>query len=192
MTAAVDRHRQRCYDAETAALGGTSVDERWPWAELVTLLGRVVDHPWWDEFATASPHLRRGRSDSRRSWSDGTSIVLAPGGCTPLTLAHELAHHLNRPNPTEAAHGPAFRAAEVRTVTLIGGTTAGQLLDTELRRWRLAPGPWPHAEPPGGVGLAELVHLERMRAATPVIPPRPGPPPRIDGAIPLDAGSHGV
>ncbi|HSL58916.1 MAG TPA: hypothetical protein VK866_13805 [Acidimicrobiales bacterium] len=184
MTGAVDRHRQRCYDAETAALGGTLVDERWPWADLVALLDRVVAHPWWIGFGVAPPHLRPGRSDSRRSWSDGTSLVLAPAGCTPLTLAHELAHHLRRPTATEAAHGPTFRAAEVRTVALVGGTTAGALLEAELHRWRIPPAPWVDPEPPSGVGLAELVRLERLRATTRA--PTAGPPSeRIDGAIPL-------
>jgi hypothetical protein len=187
-SAPVDRHRQRCYDAEVAAVGGTRADEPWAWADLVVLCHRVVTHPWWVALGVPEPVLRAGRADSGRSWSDGTAVVLAPAGRTPITLAHELAHHLvHRSHPHEPAHGAAFRAAAVRTATLIGGRGTGDALAEELVRWGVPPGAWNGPEPPAGPGLAELVRLERRaggRAAAPASDPTPAPPTR-GGPIPL-------
>lgn len=165
-TPPVDRHRQRCYDAETAAVGGTLLDEPWPWSDLVVLLDRVLADPWWARWEVPAPHLRPGRADSRRSWSDGSSVVLAPDGRTPITLAHELAHHLVHHRwPGGAAHGPAFRAAVVRVLAVVGGHCAAEVLAAELVRWGVPPGRWSGPEPPPGPGWAEVVRLERAAAA---------------------------
>ncbi|MBK5221795.1 MAG: hypothetical protein JJE52_02745 [Acidimicrobiia bacterium] len=155
-----DRHRQRVYDAEDAAFGGTLLDAPVPWNQLVTVFGTATHHRWWVALGVREPSLRPARSDSARSSSDGRSIRISPIGCTPLTVAHELAHHLVAAldplidGAAEPAHGPMFRAAELRTVALIGGTAARTVLEGEWRRWGLPPGHWGWPEPPDGPGLA--------------------------------------
>lgn len=151
-----DSQRQRVYDAEVAAFGGTLLDEPMRWDALVAVVDALAHHPWWLGLGLDRPEVVAARSDSRRSTSDGRTIRLAAGGRTPLTVAHEMAHHLVAAlhGPHVEAHGPTFRAAELRTVAVIGGTDARRVLANEWRRWGLPPGPWPHAEPPDGPGLA--------------------------------------
>jgi hypothetical protein len=182
-----DRHRQRCYDAEEAALGGTLLTEPQGFDVLVELVDAVGGHRWWAALGAPAPVVRRGRPGSRRSWSDGIGITIAPAGADALTVAHELAHHLTRRlDPADPGHGPTFRAAELRTVSVVGGTRAAELLAAELVRWGVAPGPWPGPEPGGGAGgLLEVVLSRRRLADLAAIPAvgRPGAgPARRPGA----------
>lgn len=145
-----DVHRQRVYDAEEAAFGGTLLDDPLDWDTLVALFGAVVHHPWWRSLGVTTPALVQARVDSQRSSSDGTTIRISPHGRTPLTVAHELAHHIS---PGDQ-HGPAFRAAELRTVAVVGGVEARRRLAAEWARWGLPPGSWDRPEPPDGPGIA--------------------------------------
>jgi hypothetical protein len=149
----VDRHRQRVYDAEEAAFGGTLLSEPMEWDDLLVLAHSVVHNPWWAGLEVDPPTIRAARADSGRSSSDGSTIRLASGGRTALTVSHELAHHLVAAlEPDDPGHGPAFRAAALRTMALVGGTDARHLLDEEWRRWGVPAGTWRWPEPPLGPG----------------------------------------
>lgn len=150
-----DRHRQRVYDAEGFALGGTLFDEPQPWPRLVALCDSVVNHPWWTDLAAPHPRLVPARRDSRRSSSDGTTIRLAPAGCTIATLCHELSHHLVfHLGLDDPGHGPWFRAAELRVVELTCGTEARSFLAEAWRHAALPIHAWAWPEPPTGHGVA--------------------------------------
>lgn len=175
MTPSSDRHRQRCYDAEASAFGGTTLDRRIGWDDLVALFEAVTRHPWWLSLGAAPPALRPARRDAARSSADGATIRIASGDRTALTLGHELCHHLVCSlRIDDPGHGPAFRAAELRVIELLGGKGARQQLDEawrrhglDLRRW---PGPEPHD---GGPGLATSLTAAapgRLRGAVPLSP----------------------
>jgi hypothetical protein len=150
----VDRERQRVYDAEDAAFGGTLLHEHLAWDDMVVAFHAVVGGAWWRSLGVTVPALVRARADSARSSSDGASIRIAPAGQTALTVAHELAHHLVAAlsPPERPAHGPEFRAAALRTVAVLGGTWARGALDAEWERWGVPAGAWAWAEPPAGPG----------------------------------------
>lgn len=145
-----DAHRQRVYDAEEAAFGGTSLDELIEWDGVAAVVAAVVHHPWWRSLGASVPHLARARADAARSSSDGSTIRLCREGQTALTVAHELAHHL----AIGDLHGEGFRAAELRTITVVGGSEARHRLAAEWARWAIPPGPWNLPEPPEGPGRA--------------------------------------
>lgn len=148
-----DRHRQRVYDAEEAAVGGTLLTEPMDWDDLLVVANAVVHHPWWQALGVDPPTIRPARSDAARSSADGSTIRLAAGGRTALTVTHELAHHLvARLDPSDPGHGPTFRAASLRTVAVVGGAWARHALDAEWRRWGIPAGPWPWADVPDGPG----------------------------------------
>lgn len=151
-----DLHRQRVYDAEDAAFGGTTLDEPLAWAALVAVVHAVTHHPWWRDLGVPAPAVRPARDDAARSSADGGTIRFARPGRTALTAAHELAHHLVAAlvGPHVEPHGPQFRAAELRTVAIVGGDEARAVLDAEWARWGLPAAAWPWPEPPPGPGLA--------------------------------------
>ncbi|QGG94720.1 hypothetical protein [Actinomarinicola tropica] len=150
-----DTDRQRVEDAEIAAFGGTDLEEERSWDEVTSILHAVVLTPWWTQLEVPAPVLRPARADARRSSADGRTIRICRGGRTAYTVAHELAHHLvvHLP-PGGPGHGPAFRAAALRTVAVVGGTEARDVLAEEWRRWGVPPGSWHRSEPPPGPGLA--------------------------------------
>jgi hypothetical protein len=151
-----DVDRQRVYDAEVAAFGGTTLDEPLAWDGVVAIIHAVTHHSWWRALDVPDPLVRRARSDAGRSSADGRTIRLADDGRTPLTAAHELAHHLVAAHhgPDVEPHGPEFRAAALRTVAVVGGDEARATLSAEWTRWGVPPGPWALPEPPAGPGLA--------------------------------------
>lgn len=153
-----DRHRQRVYDAEGFALGGTMFDDLQPWERLEALTDAVAHHPWWTGLGASRPFLTRARRDSHRSSSDGTTIRLAASGCTIATLGHELSHHLVfHLGLTDSGHGPHFRACESRVIELLCGTEARSFLDQAWRDCGLEVSHWDWPEPPSGHGLALTV-----------------------------------
>ena len=167
-----DQDRQRVYDAELAAFGGTTFDEPVPWSELVAVFETVIRHPWWQNLAVVAPSLVRGRRDSQRSSSNGAVVRIAPGAQSGSTLTHELAHHLvTHLGLADPGHGPQFRAAGLRTVELVGGSRSRQILSGEWARWGLSVGTWAFPEPPTGPGMSR-----------PIVTPGPE---RIRGAIAL-------
>jgi hypothetical protein len=170
-----DVHRQRVYDAEEAALGGTHLTERLRWDDVVATFEAVVHHPWWRSTGAGRPELQRARAGAARSSADGRRVRVADTGRDALTVAHELAHHLTVvTGPAEAeAHGPAFRAALVRLVGLVGGPVARTHLEHELARRDVPVGAWWLPEPPATTGLADTLS-------------RAGPG-RLRGAVPLPA-----
>lgn len=150
-----DQHRQRVYDAEGFALGGTMFDDPQPWARLVALGEAVAHHPWWTGLGASRPTMVRARRDSHRSSANGASIRLAPSGQTIAILCHELAHHLVfHFGLDDPGHGPWFRATELRVVELVCGTQARSFLDQAWRDGGLRVESWVWAEPPPGSGLA--------------------------------------
>ncbi len=177
-----DLHRQRVYDAEEAAFGGTHLAERLSWPDVEATFHAVVHHAWWLAIGATQPVLRTARVDSLRSSADGREIRIAEGGRNALTIAHELAHHLVACTTAgaEPAHGPRFCAALIRLVQLVGGVPARRRLEAELARREVPVGPWWSSEPPGSVALAAtLVHAapERLRGAValPAVPGRTSP-----------------
>jgi hypothetical protein len=167
-----DRHRQRCYDAEDWAFGGTILDEPLSWDDLSALFEAVLHSEWWQSLSVTSPQLRRTRSDSARSSADGTSIRLAAVGQNSVTLVHELSHHLVASlDLVDAGHGPEFRAAALRVMQVVGGTRSRQLLDDAWHHHRLPVAPWTFGEPASDDGLAaSLVDAgpDRLRGAIPL------------------------
>lgn len=165
-----DAERQRTYDAEVAAIGGTWVDEPLPSDELRAVFDAAVEHRWWVGLGVARPVLVEGRAGSRRSTSDGRVLRISPSDRTGATLAHELAHHLvthlGGPGP---AHGPHFRAAALRTLEVVGGSTPRRLLAEEWTRWRLAVARWELPEPDEQIGVlgppTSLTDTTRLRGA---------------------------
>jgi hypothetical protein len=167
-----DLHRQRCYDAEDWALGGTILDEPLSWDDLSALFEAVLHCEWWRSLGVMSPQLRRARSDSARSSADGTSIRIAPAGQNSVTLVHELTHHLVASlDLVDPGHGPGFRAAALRVMQVVGGTRSRHMLDHAWKHHRLPVSPWTFGEPEGGDGLAaSLVDAgpDRLRGAIPL------------------------
>ncbi|MGY6499305.1 MAG: hypothetical protein ACXIVQ_00190 [Acidimicrobiales bacterium] len=149
-----DVQRQRTYDAEVAALGGTWIDEALSPADLTAVFEAAVRHRWWRMLSVPAPLLAAGRAGSARSSSDGVTVRISPSDRTGATLAHELAHHLvTHLGLAGPAHGAHFRAAALRTVELVGGATPRRLLHEEWRRWRLTVAAWDHPEPSEPVGV---------------------------------------
>jgi hypothetical protein len=175
MTIRADRDRQRVYDAEVTALGGTLLDQQLAWDDLQALFDAVVHHVWWRSLGVRAPVLRRARRDAARSSSDGTTVRMARHGQDGLTLAHELAHHIVAARcVVDPGHGPAFCGALLRTVEVIGGPSARRHLATELTRVGLTAARWDGPEPA----------VESALGAT-LAAAGPG---RLRGAIPLPAG----
>ena len=131
-----DLHRQRVYDAEHAAMGGTVYEEPVSWEDLTALFHATLHHPWWRQQAIPDPILRRARHDSGRSSSDGVTVRIARAGQNAITLAHELGHHLDSTLPwagePRRGHGPTFCAALLRVVEVVCGPVERAVLHAEL------------------------------------------------------------
>lgn len=155
MTPPRDVDRRRVEDAEVAAFADTLLEEVLGWDQVTAVFDAVVHHAWWASLDVPVPSLRQARDDALRSSADGSTVRICRGGRTAYTVAHELAHHVvAHRSPGGPSHGPAFRAAAVRTVAVVGGSWARRALDAEWVRWGVPPGPWHGAEPPEGPGLA--------------------------------------
>jgi hypothetical protein len=154
-----DVDRQKVYDAEERAFGGTSMEERLDWSDVVVLVAAVVSDPWWHALGVPSPQLVRARADADTSSADGAQLRIAAPGHNAVTVAHELAHHLvahvlgRRADGRQlagglpAAHGAEFRAAALRTASVVGGGLARVQL---CRAWRdagLSVATWSLPEP---------------------------------------------
>jgi hypothetical protein len=134
-----DHDRQRVYDAEEAAFGGTTLDEPLSWDDVEVLMSAVTSDRWWTELAIPAPRLLRARADARTSRADGSAIRICRDGQTALTLIHELGHHLSGHLPwpssdvADSAHGPRFRASALRVAMVVAGPVA---VDQLARAWR--------------------------------------------------------
>ena len=175
-----DASRQRVYDAELAATGGTVLTERLSWDDVTALFHAVIHHPWWTELGAVVPQLSQARRDSHRSSSDGRQVRIAPAGQDALTITHELAHHLvTHTGPVGAtAHGPEFCAALVRLVQVVGGVPARRRLHDELVARAVPIGPWWSTEPPALAALADTLTAAapgRLRGAVALPPVVPSP-----------------
>jgi hypothetical protein len=149
----VDHDRQRVYDAEEAAFGGTTLDDPLSWDDVGVLLSAVTSDQWWTELAVPAPRLVRARSDSRTSCADGRAIRICRDGQTALTLTHELAHHLSAHLPwpssdaPEPVHGPRFRATSLRVAMVVAGQVAVHQLEHSWRVHGLSVTAWAFSEP---------------------------------------------
>ena len=99
---------------------------------------------WWP---AGDIDVERARSDARsstkRAGDDGRArIRIAATQCTPLTLAHEVAHVLAG---VDAGHGPRYRRAELDVVFAMFGSAETQwLLDAfEAMNLEVAERSWP-------------------------------------------------
>ncbi|MEK9883602.1 MAG: hypothetical protein VW442_02940, partial [Acidimicrobiaceae bacterium] len=97
---------------------------------------------WW---RAGDIDIERARSDARSSTAgdDGRArIRIAATQCTPLTLAHEVAHVLAG---VDAGHGPRYRRAELDVVFAMFGSAEMQwLLDAfEAMDLEVADRSWP-------------------------------------------------
>lgn len=154
-----DTDRQRVYDAEEAAWGGTTMTDPLTWAEIEVLAAAVSADPWWVVLGVPAPVVERARADSTNSSADGRRIRLSTAGFDAATVSHELAHHLAAHLPwvvddPETPHGPRFRAAALRTAMVVGGSLAVDQLATAWHQQRLTVAEWPGAEPAGRNGRA--------------------------------------
>jgi hypothetical protein len=144
-----DQARSRVYRAEQSAFGQTIIDETFGLRALQTLGGMVCVDPWWiDAPGGAVPTVVAARRDARtstaRRLADGSWVIrLAPGHDQPPTLSHEIAHVLcgqAEPvagEPTDAAHGAAFRGAHLAVAALLFGSHGRALLAAAYRSARL-------------------------------------------------------
>jgi hypothetical protein len=149
----VDRDRQRVYDAEEAAFGGTTMDDRLGWDDVEVLVDAVVADAWWASIALPAPRLQRSRADARTSCSDGVVIRICTEGQTALTVVHELAHHVaghlawpdgvGEPTP----HGDRFRATALRVATVVSGSSGSDALERSWHSHRLSVADWAWPEP---------------------------------------------
>jgi hypothetical protein len=129
-----DRDRQRCYDAETVAVSGTTVDEPVGFDRLVELARHATASRLWALEACGRPvEIRRGRANSSRSTAatDTGVIRIAPRHDTISTLAHELAHIAAGRN--DVGHGPRWRALHVAFLRLLAGNTPADRLAAAYR-----------------------------------------------------------
>jgi hypothetical protein len=150
-----DQHRQRVYDAEDAAFGGTVLTHPLSWDDAVALTHAVVHHPWWSLLGVPSPQVLRARGDATRSSADGNRVRLARDGQDAVTVAHELTHHLVANTlRTVAPHGPEFCAALLRTIEVMGGIAARDRFRGELAARGVPVGVWWGPEPPHRAPLA--------------------------------------
>jgi hypothetical protein len=148
VTAAPDRDRQRVYDLEDVAFAGTVYDQVVPFDDAATLLADFCAQGFWAALRLPVPDVRSTRSDSSRSYARSLagrpSVHLAPGGCTVVVVAHELAHLAANALGTdrrEPAHGAAFRRADVDLVGALMGADAAARLEVLFRGAGLPPGP---------------------------------------------------
>jgi len=153
MGRSVDHDRQRVYDAEEAAFGGTTLDEPLSWDDVEVLMSAVTSDRWWTELAVPAPRLVRARADARTSCADGEAIRICRDGQTALTLTHELAHHLTGHLPwpasdlREPVHGPRFRATSLRVAMVVAGQVAVDQLEEAWRIHGLSVTTWAFPEP---------------------------------------------
>jgi hypothetical protein len=183
VSATADRGRQRCYDAEDSAFGGTHLDQPISWADLIALVGAVTSDWWWHRLGVAAPVVVPARREATRSSADGTTVRIAEGGRTALTVLHELTHHLviHRQLP-DPGHGAHFRAVELRVAEVVGGAIARRQLATSFAEHGLAVPPWDGPEPYHPIGLASSLATAgpgRLRGAIP-LPPASSQP-RVGG-----------
>lgn len=142
---------------ETAAFGGTTLDDIVGRSRAEAWVSDVVAGPWWlqagppvivrrPRVSTRSSSARVAFDDQRRFGIRApVEVQLADEQCSLATVAHELAHALAG---VGAGHGPRFRAAHVDLVSVLAGHSAAGFLaecygrfglDVPVRRW---PEPW--------------------------------------------------
>jgi hypothetical protein len=160
-----DVDRQRVYDAEEAAFGGTTMTERLTWPEVTSLASAVAADPWWVALDVPAPAIEHARADASTSSADGTRIRLCAAGQDAATIVHELAHHLDvhlswrgtargPRSALDAPHGPRFRATALRTAMVVGGWLAVEQLATAWDQTGLTVAGWAWAEPERRQGRA--------------------------------------
>ncbi|MGA0322394.1 MAG: hypothetical protein ACO3M1_06385 [Ilumatobacteraceae bacterium] len=139
-----DIGREGVYAAELAAFGGTLADCEVGFDELLWIRNAICASLWWP---AGDIDVERARSDARssttRAGDDGRArIRIAATQCTPLTLAHEVAHVLAG---VDAGHGPRYRRAELDVVFAMFGSAEKQwLLDAfEAMDLEVADRSWP-------------------------------------------------
>lgn len=163
-----DSERSRCYAAEDAAFGGTTLTTDLDHRSVVALVASVTHQRWWRQLEVPDPVVTTARADARRSSADGTTIRIAPGGRQALTVVHELAHHLTiglaHPDP---GHGPWFRAAELELVGLVAGERSRGHLTDAFATHRLTVASWDRPPAPTTGRTDLLVHRgpDRIRGA---------------------------
>lgn len=144
-----DRGRESVYAAEIAAFEGTSYESVVPFAELLPLVRRVTDAPWWPHgpIDVAPARSDAASSTTRQRGSAAPVVRLAAPQQTPATLLHELAHVLAGVGD---GHGPAFRRAHVDLVACVFGEEEADWLLDAYDAMGLGPGErrWP--SPPIG------------------------------------------
>lgn len=122
-----DNGREDVYAAELAAFGGTLADCAVGFDELLWIRNAICASVWWP---AGDIDVKQARSDARssttREGDDGRArIRIAAMQCTPLTLAHEVAHVLAG---VDAGHGPRYRRAELDLIFAMYGSTEMQWL----------------------------------------------------------------
>jgi hypothetical protein len=142
----VDRGREAVYAAEEATFGGTELEDRCAFSELVVVAANVVRGEWWREAGGPPVEVVAARADARSSSAradpDNVAIRLAAGQLDKATLAHELAHVLAG---VDHGHDDRFRAAHVDVVAVLAGSAPAAVLAGSYAAFGLVVGPraWP-------------------------------------------------
>lgn len=114
-----DTDRRATYEAEAVAFDGTDLEAPLPFHQLAATASVIVDGSWWNGPRVVVQRARRdAETSTARSDGGGGSVDvrLSQPGCTPATLAHELAHALVG---VERGHDALFRRAELDLVAVI-------------------------------------------------------------------------
>ena len=128
-----DIDRQRCYDAEIAAFAATAWEEPLPFDELHNLAQLILTSELWFIEAGGRPvELLRGRRNQRHSTANALLgvVKLSVGGCTLVTLAHELAHVAA--GPTAVGHGSRWRAIYLVMLRIMNAPDTADRLQAQL------------------------------------------------------------
>lgn len=157
----VDRGRRAVYDAENSAFIDTLLAEPVGFDAACDFLDAVCASPAWAALGARVPDVEATRSDSSTSQAvDGRLVRLAPGGCSPHVVVHELAHiAAARVLGDPAGHGPEWRGLYLWLVDAVFGSVHAGDLTAAFARFALPVTPYlpPHAgdaAPSGGVWLA--------------------------------------
>jgi hypothetical protein len=157
-----DEGRTAVYEAEDAAFGGTSLDERRSFPDLVLVADELTTGAWWQSargprvrVVTARQGAASSSARTGRSGDGSVEVRLAAAQQNLAALAHELAHALAG---VGHGHDATFRAALVDVCALVADREASAALERAYRALDVPAGRrrWPPPVRATGAGFVVL------------------------------------
>lgn len=130
----IDRGRQAVYDAEDAVFTGSVFDTVLTFPDAAEFGSVVCTSSWWQRHVAATPSFTVARADAHTSRAFGTREVrLAPIGCRPHVVVHELAH-VAATTLTGIRHGHdrIFRGIEIEVCRVVFGADVADRLSSRF------------------------------------------------------------